>query len=201
MKNYKNSNINKFCDFYSEKAKKEGYPARSVYKLMEIQNKFKLFQQGFHVLDIGCAPGSWLMYASSIVGNEGKVFGIDVQPITIRHPSNTQLYQGDIYELSQILFDTYQNSFDVVMSDMAPSTSGVRHLDAARSFSLCEIAFDVASQCLKKSGSFVCKIFQGSEFKSFSEKIKEQYRQVKIFKPKSSRKQSVEIYLIGIDKK
>ena len=179
----------------TEKAKKENYPARSVYKLKEIQKKFKLIKNGDRVLDLGASPGSWFLYASELIGNKGKIVGIDLKELNIKKlPKNGEFYILDIFE-SSIVQDEY---FNVILSDMAPSTTGVKNLDAFKSFELCKEALEIAKKRLKKNGSFVCKIFQGEDFESFIKMVKKLFAKYKIFKPDSCRKNSKEIYLIGI---
>lgn len=190
-------NKNRWEDHYARQARKDRYPARSVYKLQEIQQKNKLIRNGHKVLDLGCAPGSWLVYAAEQVGATGQVVGIDLKPITIPLPGHVRVHTADIYAL-QGGIESLGTDFDVVISDMAPSTTGQRDTDAARSLQLCEAALDAAKRLLKPGGGFVCKIFQGEDFKSFSDQVKTVFQQHRIFKPQSSRKASKEIYIIGL---
>jgi 23S rRNA (uridine2552-2'-O)-methyltransferase len=190
----------KWADSLTLQAKKENYPARSVYKLKEIQKKFKVIQKGDSVMDLGCSPGSWLLYASQCTGNQGIVLGIDLKKVDIKLPDNTSAVTGDILDISEKLENFTDKGCDVVLSDMAPSTTGRKDVDAARSFELCETALNCAIKFLKPQGNFVCKIFQGSEFKKFETRVKLQFKTTKIFKPKSCRKTSKEIYMIGINK-
>ncbi len=187
----------KWADHYTQKAKKDNYPARSVYKLQEIQNKTRIIKPGHRILDLGCSPGSWLLYAAQLVGEKGQVMGIDLKPVTIPLPAHAKAYQGDIYAIDDTLSQAIGYNFDVVMSDMAPDTTGIKDVDAARSHLLCEAALSVAKERLSAGGVFVCKIFHGPDFKSFSDAVRQVFRQHKIFKPESSRKASREIYIIG----
>jgi len=190
----------KWNDHYSRKAKKERFPARSVYKLEEMQKKYNLIKKGDRILDLGCSPGSWLLFAAKLTGNKGHVIGIDLKPVTINIPPNVTAHTGDIFS-----FETFSksigNEFNVVMSDMAPSTTGIKSVDAAKSFNLCRAALEIALNVLLPGGSFACKIFQGEDFKPFSDSIKENFVTCNIFKPKSSRKASKEIYIIAKRKK
>ena len=190
----------KWNDHYSLKAKKERFPARSVYKLKEIQQKYRLIKKGDRILDLGCSPGSWLLFAAKQTGNKGHVAGIDLKPVTITIPPNVSVYIGDIFS-----FDSFSqsigNEFNVVMSDMAPSTTGIKHVDSARSFNLCRAAHEIAQNVLLPGGSFACKIFQGEDSKPFSDSVKSCFAKSHIFKPKSSRKASKEIYIIAKGKK
>jgi 23S rRNA (uridine2552-2'-O)-methyltransferase len=192
---------NRWQDHYSQRAKKERFPARSVYKLKEIQKKYGLIKKGNKILDLGCAPGSWLLYAADLTGNTGQVIGIDLVPVKIHVPSHVKIYTGDILSMDEAYFSSLGQDFNVVMSDMAPSTTGNRLVDSTRSFNLCQMALTVAQTTLKTGGSFVCKIFQGEDFKKFSDSVKAVFNRHKIFKPQSTRKVSKEIYIIGFGKK
>jgi 23S rRNA (uridine2552-2'-O)-methyltransferase len=192
---------NRWQDHYSQRAKKERFPARSVYKLKEIQKKYGPIKKGNKILDLGCAPGSWLLYAADLTGNTGQVIGIDLVPVTVRVPSHVKIYTGDILSMDDAFFRSLGQDFNVVMSDMAPSTTGNRLVDSTRSFNLCQMALTVAQTTLKTGGSFVCKIFQGEDFKKFSDSVKAVFNRHKIFKPQSTRKVSKEIYIIGFGKK
>lgn len=153
------------------------------------------------MLDLGCAPGSWLLYAAEQVGNAGQVVGVDKKAVSLNLPEHAAAISGDVYELETLLSDQGGSRFDVVLSDMAPATIGNRFVDAARSAELCRTALDIARRHLNKGGTFVCKIFQGEDFKSFSDDVRCSFRSHKIFKPQSCRKASKEIYIIGIGKK
>jgi len=192
---------NRWQDHYSQQAKKERFPARSVYKLKEIQKKYSLIKKGNKILDLGCAPGSWLLYAADLTGNTGQVIGIDLVPVKIHVPSHVKIYSGDILSMDEAYFSSLGQDFNVVMSDMAPSTTGNRLVDSTRSFNLCQMALTIAQSTLKTGGSFVCKIFQGEDFKQFSDSVKAAFNRHKIFKPQSTRKVSKEIYIIGFGTK
>jgi 23S rRNA (uridine2552-2'-O)-methyltransferase len=187
-------------DHYTRKAKDDKYPARSVYKLQEIQRKFTLIKKGAKVLDLGCSPGSWLLYASELSGGAGRVVGIDLKPVTVKLSSHAVALVGDILNLTPELEEAFSIGFSVVISDMAPATTGMKDVDAARSLELCDMALTVATQRLLPGGHFVCKIFQGGDFDAYVARVKGHFKQVKIFKPESCRKQSKEIYVIGIGK-
>ena len=187
-------------DHYTRKAKQERFPARSVYKLQEIQRRYRLIRKGDTLLDLGCYPGSWLLYAAELAGKTGKVVGIDLKPVTIELPKNVRVLTGDIFALDETLSEAAGRDFNGVISDMAPATTGIKHVDSARSHALCEAALSAASTVLAPGGFFVCKIFQGAEFKAFTETVAARFREHTIFKPKSSRKASKEIYVIAKDK-
>jgi 23S rRNA (uridine2552-2'-O)-methyltransferase len=188
-------------DHYSRKAKKERFPARSVYKLEEIQQRYRLIRKGNRILDLGCFPGSWLLYAAGLVGETGRVAGIDLKAVTIRMPPHVKTLTGDILAGDGGLPADLGRNFDGVLSDMAPATTGIKHVDSARSYLLCETALSIAADALVTGGFFVCKIFQGMDFKAFTDAVRDEFQKHSIFKPKSSRKGSKEIYIIGIKKK
>ena len=182
-------------DHYSQQAKKERFPARSVYKLEEIQKKYRLIKKGERVLDLGCAPGSWLLYAAKLTGPKGRVIGVDLQPVSIQVSSHIRIITADVFTLD---VESIGKDFNVVLSDMAPATTGHKAVDAARSYNLCEAALKIAQSILLPRGSFVCKIFQGPDFNLFLDDVRTGFKKLKIFKPKSSRKASKEIYVIGL---
>ena len=186
-----------WADHYTQKAKKDRYPARSVYKLQEIQTKQCIIRKGGQVLDLGCAPGSWLLFAAEVTGPSGQVVGIDLNPVKIALPGHVVTYTGDIFLIEDDFPELTKKRFHTVLSDMAPSTSGHKETDAARSFELSRAALSVARNVLLPRGNFVCKIFQGADFKEFTDSVKSSFKQLKIFKPQSSRKGSREIYIIG----
>jgi len=192
---------NTWDDHYTNKAKKDNYPARSVYKLEEIQGKTKIIKKGQKILDLGCAPGSWLLYASKVTGNKGRVVGIDLKAVTINLPAHAQAYTGDMLSMDSELLKKVGKDYNLVLSDMASDTTGNKNVDAARSYNLCEAALNVALDLLMPGGNFVCKIFQGGDFEEFLKLIKTMFSKHKIFKPQSSRKASKEIFIIGFGKK
>ncbi len=192
---------NKWSDHYSQKAKKDNYPARSVYKLQEIQKKFRLMKKGDRILDLGCSPGSWLLYAAEIAGKSGEVVGIDIKDVSINVPANVRIHKADIYSVDDELSLSVGTGYNVILSDMAPDTTGNKFVDTARSFELCRQALEYSKERLAPGGSFVCKIFQGEDFKPFSESVRSCFKKHKIYKPQSSRKASKEIFILGIGKK
>lgn len=193
-------------DHFAQKAKKEHFPARSVYKLQEIQEKFHVLKAGDRVLDLGCAPGSWIKYAAGVVGNQGRVTGIDLKEVSGKFPAHVRVMVGDVMELTGCGpgisgGEALEALYDVVLSDMAPSTTGHRDVDAARSHQLCRAALEIARRRLGPGGGFVCKIFQGPDFEEFVAAVRGSFERSKIFKPQSCRKESKEIYIIGLGKK
>ena len=195
------SKKNPWEDHYSQKARKDHFPARSVFKLQEIQQKVNLIQRGNSVLDLGCSPGSWLMLAATLTGPTGSVVGIDLKPATVTLPSHVRVFIADMLALPDEISEAIGREFHVVISDMAPSTTGNRSVDATRSYDLCQAALTTAQNRLLPGGSFVCKILQGEDFNQFIQRIKSMFNKHHIFKPQSSRKASREIYIIGINKR
>ncbi len=173
-------------DHFFHKAKKDGHLARSYYKLQEADRKYRLLERGMRVLDLGCSPGSWIEYSLERIG-EGRVVGIDRNEPG-RVFKNVQFVQADIFTLDVDAIRDQWGPFDVVLSDMAPDTTGASTVDAYRSFELSSRALNIALAALKKGGSFFCKIFQGQEFREFLDETKKHFSKVNVFKPKSSQK-------------
>ncbi|HOV13471.1 MAG TPA: RlmE family RNA methyltransferase [Spirochaetota bacterium] len=191
-------NIYEKPDFYSNKAKEDGYVARSVYKLKEINEKFKLIKKGQKILDLGCAPGSWAQYTSQNVDDKGFVVGIDYKEIKI-NLQNFFFIKGDFYdEQNQNKIKEY-SPFDGVISDMAPDTEGDKLTDCYRSSELVKEALSFANKYLKKGGFFVAKIFQGGDEKEVFDFVKKSFKEAKWFKPEACRKISYEIFIVGIN--
>lgn len=190
-------------DHYFKKAKEQNFAARSVFKLEEIDQKFKLFKPGQTVLDLGAAPGSWSQYASKKVGAPGRVLGVDLTSIQVKLP-NARFVQADLRDLNlneTFIDQGFPPPFDLVLSDMAPKTTGIRGTDQARSTELCELALDIARRYLKKNGHFVCKLFHSDDFTSLRTAIKAEFESFEAIKPDSTRKISKEIFLIGLRRK
>jgi 23S rRNA (uridine2552-2'-O)-methyltransferase len=187
-------------DAFGHRAKREGYPARSVYKLEEIDKRVRLFRRGQRVLDLGAAPGSWTLYAAQKVGLEGRVVAIDLNPIEVSLPANVQCVQGDLREIDVAALGG-PAQFDLVISDMAPHTSGQRHADAFRSYELVMLALEIAQKYLATGGHFVAKIFQGAEFEEARKAMNGKFDKVRVIKPEASRQESYEIFLVGLGRK
>lgn len=190
-------------DHYFRKAKQENFAARSVFKLEEIDKKYRLFKPGQTVLDLGASPGSWSQYASKMAGEKGRVLGVDLSPVTVKL-KNAVFIQADLRDLNlEDIFKEhgFEPPFDLVLSDMAPKTTGIRMTDQARSMELCELALDVARRFLKKDGHFVCKLFHSDDFTKLRDEIKKSFQKCEAVKPDSTRKISKEIFLIGLSKK
>lgn len=189
-------------DHYFKKAKEQNFAARSIFKLEEIDQKLKIIKSGQQILDLGASPGSWSQYCSQKIGVKGRILGVDLNPVQVKLPNATFIH-ADLRDLNlQEIFSAHGfDKFDVVLSDMAPKTTGIRNTDQARSLELCELAFTVAEKFLLKGGHFVCKLFHSDDFTKMKELIKGSYQKFEAIKPDSTRKISKEIFLVGINKK
>jgi len=183
-------------DRYFKQARAQGFAARSVFKLEEIDHKLRLLRAGDRVLDLGCRPGSWLQYAVATVGARGAVVGIDRDPLPAPI-AGARVLVGDIYKVTDDELRGDLAAFDVVLSDMAPDTTGVRATDQARSAALFEEALARAERLLAPGGAFVGKIFQGPDLQAIRQRMTGRFGEVRLVKPDSSRAQSIEIYLAG----
>ena len=183
-------------DVFFRKAKEAGLAARSVFKLEDLDRRFRLLRPGDRVLDLGCRPGSWLEYAVKIVGAHGRVVGLDRLPLP-RPVAGARLIQGDVFTVTDAELLGEERAFDVVLSDMAPDTTGIRTTDQARSLGLVEEALRRAEQLLAPGGSFVAKIFQGPDVAPLRKKMQGRWIDVQLVKPEASRAASTEIYLVA----
>ena len=182
-------------DIYVRQSKVDGYRARSAYKLIELDQKFKIFKGGINVIDIGAAPGSWSQYASKVIKN-GKLISIDLKPMDkIGH---TIQIKGDFTELStqNQIKEILTKKIDVIMSDMAVNTTGIKNIDAIQTGELCIEAMLFSKDIISEKGFFISKIFMGSSFNEIVALGKKIFKEVKVFKPKSSRKDSKESFII-----
>lgn len=183
-------------DYYSKKAKDEGFFARSIYKLEEIDKKFGLFKKGMKVVDLGCAPGSWCQYVSKVVGEKGLVVGIDYKKILVAANNIVLVHGNFLREHNKDAIKVYA-PFDGIISDMAPDTSGDKLTDCFHSSELVRDALIFTYEHVKKGGFFVAKIFQGGDEKEIVSEMKQNFDIVKWFKPNSCRKISFETFIIG----
>ena len=185
-------------DAFQRKARREGYRARSAYKLMDIQKKSKIFKEGATVLDLGAAPGGWSQVAIEYIGEEGKLIGVDLQHILPL--KGAQFIQGDLRE-SEIReeLEALAPKADAVISDMSPNLSGNYSVDQARSVELSSLALEIAAET--KAKFFVCKVFEGSDFQEFRKAVIDEFGSVRTLSPEAYRKQSSEVYLIAKRKK
>ncbi len=182
-------------DIYVRQSKVDGYRARSAYKLIEINEKFKIFQNEMSVLDIGAAPGSWSQYVSKVVKN-GTLISIDLKKM--ENIQNSIQIEGDFtdFKTQSKIKKYFKDEINVVLSDMAVNTTGIKNLDAIQTSELCKEAMIFAKDFLSKKGIFVSKIFMGSSFNEIVALGKKIFKEVKIFKPRSSRKDSKESFII-----
>lgn len=185
----------KHKDHYHQKAKQDGFAARSAYKLQEIQKRFKLIKKGRTVLDLGCAPGAWAQVAANLVGDNGTYYGIDLEAVQIEVP-NCEFHQMDANDLAESKLGAIK--FDVILSDMAPKTSGVKVQDQARSLALVELVIHTARAQLVEGGNLAFKVFESNELKMLFNKLKKEFERVDRFRPQSTRKGSEEIYFVAL---
>ncbi|MCS6797141.1 MAG: RlmE family RNA methyltransferase [Myxococcota bacterium] len=181
-------------DHWGRRARREGWPARSVYKLAEIDRRLGLLRPGARVLDLGAAPGSWAMYAAERIGPPGRLVAVDVRPLEVALPANVQVEQADVFELEAETL----GCFDVVLSDMAPSTSGHGIVDVGRSEALFERALELARTVLVPGGAFVGKVFQGPGLVALRAKLQSSFEQVRVLRPEATRRESRELFLAGL---
>ena len=179
------------------RAKKENFAARAVYKLEEIDKKFRLIKPGTSVLDLGCWPGSWLQYAVQRAGPEATLVGIDLKPVEVALPSNVHTFVGDVTKLKLERLVERFGRFDLVLSDMAPNTTGNKDFDIPASEDLFLSALDIASATLRVGGHFCAKVFQGGRFPELLREVERRFQQGRAYRCEHTRKQSREQYMIG----
>lgn len=187
-------------DPYVKQAQKDGYRARSAYKLIELNEKDRLIRPGMRILDLGSAPGGWSQVAGKLVGARGRVLATDILPMDAL--PNVDFIQGDFTEdvIVQQLLDWLGGAkFDLIISDIAPNTTGIDSADAAKSIYLLELALDVARRTLKSHTDFVAKMFQGSGSDQFLKELRTHFKKVMVRKPAASRKESREVYVVAKD--
>ncbi|MBN1847384.1 MAG: RlmE family RNA methyltransferase [Deltaproteobacteria bacterium] len=189
---------NKWDDHYTARARQEKWLARSVYKLEEIDKKHRIIQKNDRILDLGCYPGSWSQYCVHKVGPHGDVVGVDLQRPTRFSAPNFTFIEADILSLETIWLKKEVKGRRAILSDMAPRTTGVRSTDTIQSLALAEKALEIAVALLEKNGSFLCKVFEGEDFKSFRTKVSTHFKDISIMRPSAVRKRSREVFLIGL---
>jgi 23S rRNA (uridine2552-2'-O)-methyltransferase len=183
-------------DSFGEKAKKEGFAARAVYKLEEIDRRCQLLRRGMRVLDLGAFPGSWTQYAASRVGSEGHVLAVDQQEWRGGFPPHVETRTVDVLALTVADLGG-PATYDIVLSDMAPWTTGTRFVDQCRSFDLFMHALNIAEGTLRGDGAFVGKIFQGPDFQNAQKRVQQLFAKSRVIKPDASRRESYEIFVVG----
>lgn len=186
-------------DFYYRKAKLEGLRSRAAYKLEQLDKKFKIFKGVKKVLDLCCAPGGWLQYSLSRIGEDGLIIGVDL--VEIAPLPNVYFIQGDITreETLEKIVKVANGKIDLVLSDCSPNVSGIWELDHARQIYLAETSLKIARKVLRKGGKFVVKVFQGDLFNNYLDKVRAFFKMVKVTKPEASRKESAEMYIIALN--
>lgn len=195
-------------DYYFDKAKAQGFKARSIFKLEEIDKNLKLLKPDFIILDLGCAPGSWLQYVAKGISNKGAALGVDLTPVPeVIHP-RIKTVVDDCFLLTHEKIAYYLQDltpefaqFDVILSDMAPKTSGIKHVDQIRSFNLAEKALDLAEVFLRPGGHVIIKVFGQKEVEDLLLRMKGMFKTARPMRPKSIRAPSKELYVVGIAKK
>lgn len=186
-------------DHYYKKAKEEGLASRAAFKLKEVQDRYGVIRPGDTVADLGCAPGGWLQILAELVGPNGKVIGIDREEVTVKLPQQVSVITADVtlQETIEKLQSALGGRVDVIVSDLAPHTSGIKFLDSYRSYELAMEALRICKALLKNGGRFVVKIFAGKELTEFKNTLACSFKEVIQFNPKATRKGSKEVYLIG----
>jgi len=187
-----------FDDEYVQRSRREGYRSRAVYKLIEIQQKDRVLRPGITVIDLGAAPGGWSQYAAKSLGRGGRVIALDI--LAMEPLPDVEFIQGDFREdavLHRLLQSLGDTGADLVLSDMAPNTSGMDAVDVPRAYHLAELALDLAAQVLRPEGGLLVKLFQGEGFESYHNTLKRHFGRVVMRKPKASRARSREIYALA----
>jgi 23S rRNA (uridine2552-2'-O)-methyltransferase len=187
-------------DRFTRAAKDAGYPARSVFKLEEIDRRVRLFRHGQRVLDLGAAPGSWSLYAAQKIGPSGKLLAVDLTPLTVTLPPQAVFVEGDALSLTNEALAAF-GPYDVVLSDMAPKTTGSRVTDQARSFELFMRALAVASTLGGPRSTFVGKIFMSDDLPSARAELRRVYESERLIRPEGTRAVSMEIFVVGLGKR
>jgi 23S rRNA (uridine2552-2'-O)-methyltransferase len=189
----------KVKDHYFHKAKQENFLARSVYKLEEIDERYKILQPGFYVVDFGYHPGSWIQYTSQVIGDKGRVVGIDVREVNkkLTGIANVRVYQKDIFDIHDLKHLDVEDKFDVVLSDMAPNTTGIKSVDQIKSLNLVESVFGLLPKFLRPGGNFVIKVFDSQDAQNYLKTQKNLFSEFHYLKPKSTRSVSKEFFVIG----
>ncbi|MGA1862506.1 RlmE family RNA methyltransferase [Deferribacter thermophilus] len=184
-------------DSYYKKAKQSGFRSRAAYKIIEINNKYKIIKKGDKVLDAGCAPGGWSQAVSSIVGNKGVIVGIDILDMPPLDISNFHFIKGDLLKNETLdKAKSICHEYDVVISDAAPNTTGNRLTDHVNSLELVTTVFNFTKKVLKSGGNFLFKLFDGEDREDFIKDLRNFFSKVKIIRPDATRKNSFEIYVV-----
>ena len=190
-------------DRFYQMAKKEGYPARSAYKIIELDKKYHIFKKNAVIIDLGCAPGGWFMAGQDIMQANGKIIGVDLLPLTMAPLPNNAYLQADftLPETKDWIIAQCPDLAHWVISDRSPNISGIKFADNLASFELCHQAFELAKQILKINGGFICKVFPGKELEEFRKELKSHFKKLVSFIPEATRQSSRECYLVCIERK
>ncbi len=194
------ANPYKKADHFTKEAKAAGYPARSVFKLEEIDRRARILRQGMSVLDLGASPGSWSLYAAKQVGPKGRVVAADLKPLETTLPQNVTFVLGDAFALDDATLASAA-PYDVVLSDMAPNTTGNRLGDQTRSFELFMRALEVGGRLVKPGGSFVGKIFMGEDLPLARAAVRKLFSDERLIRPEGTRSVSYEIFVVATDRR
>jgi 23S rRNA (uridine2552-2'-O)-methyltransferase len=192
--------MKKLKDHYFKRAKTEKYRARSVFKLKEIDDRFRIVRKGLTVLDIGCAPGSWSQYLLEKIG-PGMVVGIDIVRIKNINDNRFTFVENDIMKIDPEEIEEKTGQVDLIVSDACPNTTGNKFMDASRSITLVKRVFDISITLLKQEGNVVAKILMGEDVGDYIGSLKKMFRKITLSKPKSSRKESREMFIVAISKR
>jgi 23S rRNA (uridine2552-2'-O)-methyltransferase len=192
---------NTWEDHYTRRAREEKWLARSVYKLEEIDRKVRLLRLGDRVLDLGCYPGSWSQYSIVKVGPKGEVVGVDLKRPDRFTSSRFRFIEADVLSLDVAWLREQVGTRDLVVSDLAPATSGIAVTDTSRSLELAHRALEIALAVLKKGGHFLCKVFEGPEVKAFRTELAGHFARVQTLRPSAVRKASREVYVLALNRK
>lgn len=189
----------KVKDHYFQKAKKENYLARSIYKLEEIDQRFRILEKGDQVIDLGYHPGSWIQYTSEKIGPAGVVIGADIKEINnkLLNLKNVRLFKKDVFTIESMEELGVSDQFDVVLSDMAPNTTGIKSVDQDRSLNLVEMVFSLLPKFLKPGGHLVIKVFESQNAQTYFKEQKKYFEELHYLRPKSVRSVSKEYFVIG----
>lgn len=185
-------------DTYFYRARAEGYPARSVYKLEEIDKRHRLVKPGAKILELGASPGSWLRYCLQKIGRNGAIVAIDLEEPAFSLPPQVVFIKGDVLKIKVGEIKSKTSSFDLVLSDLAPHTTGIKEIDQARSIELALRAMELSKELLRENGAILVKVFESGEISSLKSELLSFFTRVKLERPQAIRKGSSEIYLLGL---
>ncbi len=188
-------------DPFRRRARAAGYVSRAIYKLQAMDAKFGLIRTGQRVLDLGCCPGSWMQYLGERVGPQGLVVGVDLQEPLLQLAPPLYFVPGDVESLDLATIRAISPAFDLIVSDLAPKTTGIREMDEERSLGLARAALALAGELLRPGGHFLVKVFEGPGLPGFAAEVRAAFEQCRRFKPSGSRPASRELYLLGLRKR